>query len=85
MSTLTIRNIEPDIKSKLRVVAAAHGHSMEEEVRSILRAVLAQPAASRGMGSRIHAQFAALGGVELVQRVRSDMPRAIGFDESAAK
>ncbi len=33
MSTLTVRNIEPEIKDKLRLRAAAHGRSMEEEVR----------------------------------------------------
>lgn len=45
MSTLTIRNIEQVIKDKLRMAAAAHGRSMEEEVRTILRNVLAQPTA----------------------------------------
>ena len=37
MATLTIRNIDDAIKDRLRVRAAMHGHSMEEEVRSILR------------------------------------------------
>lgn len=37
MAVLTIRNIEDSIKERLRVRAATHGHSMEEEVRVILR------------------------------------------------
>ena len=37
MSTLTIRNIDDATKDKLRQVAALHGRSMEEEVRTILR------------------------------------------------
>ena len=83
MTTLTIRNVEPVIKDKLRLAAAAHGRSMEEEVRSILRAVLTQPAAPRSLGSRIHARFAALGGIDMALPERSDLPRAANFDENA--
>jgi plasmid stability protein len=60
MTTLTIRNVEPVIKDKLRMAAAANGRSMEEEVRIILRNVLAQSSPSSGLGSHIHARFAAL-------------------------
>lgn len=76
MGTLTIRNLEPGIKDKLRLAAAEHGRSMEEEVRTILRNVLCQPAVSGGLGSRIHARFAALGGApELDLPARSERPR----------
>lgn len=37
MATLTIRNIEEDVKERLRVRAAMRGHSMEEEARVILK------------------------------------------------
>jgi plasmid stability protein len=37
MAVLTIRNIEDSVKERLRVRAATHGHSMEEEARVILR------------------------------------------------
>lgn len=82
MSTLTVRNIEPVIKDKLRLMAAAHGHSMEEEVRSILRQAMTQVAKPSGLGSRIHARFAALGGVDLPLPERSELPRFANFDES---
>ncbi|MHC4887496.1 MAG: FitA-like ribbon-helix-helix domain-containing protein [Planctomycetota bacterium] len=36
MSTLTIRKLDETIKGRLRLQAAAHGRSMEEEVRQIL-------------------------------------------------
>ena len=36
MATLTIRNLPEATRARLRVKAAAHGHSMEEEVRRIL-------------------------------------------------
>jgi antitoxin FitA len=84
MTTLTIRNLEPEIKTKLRLSAAANGRSMEEEMRCILRKVLAPQPVSVGLGSRIHARFAALGGVDLDIPERSDMPRAANFDLSAA-
>jgi plasmid stability protein len=85
MSTLTVRNIEPAIKDKLRLVSAAHGRSMEEEVRCILRNVLSQPSApTSGLGSRIHARFAAVGGLDLELPERAELPRAAGFDEGCA-
>ena len=66
MSTITIRNLPDDLKARLRLAAAAHGHSMEEEVRAILRRVLtAKPEPSSNLGDRIHSRFAKLGGVEL--------------------
>ncbi|WP_310625621.1 FitA-like ribbon-helix-helix domain-containing protein [Limnohabitans sp.] len=84
MSTLTIRNLEPAIKDKLRMSAATHGRSMEEEVRTILRSVLSQPVApATGMGSRIHARFATIGGIELDEPPRTSAPRAASFDNEA--
>ncbi len=84
MSTLTIRNLEPAIKDKLRLSAAAHGHSMEEEVRTILRQVMSKPASEPGLGSRIHARFKALGSVQLPIPSRTEMPRAAQFDAGAS-
>ncbi len=37
---MTIRNIDEALKSRLRIRAATHGKSMEEEARDILRAAL---------------------------------------------
>ena len=37
MASITIRNIDNELKERLRIRAAKHGHSMEEEVRIILR------------------------------------------------
>ena len=37
MASITIRNLDDDIKQRLRVRAAEHGRSMEEEAREILR------------------------------------------------
>jgi plasmid stability protein len=40
MASLTIRNLEDDLKLRLRIRAAQHGRSMEEEVQDILRQVV---------------------------------------------
>ena len=37
MASITIRNLDDDVKTRLRVRAADNGRSMEEEARLILR------------------------------------------------
>ncbi|MCP4432072.1 MAG: hypothetical protein GY806_13925 [Gammaproteobacteria bacterium] len=37
MASITIRNIDDELKERLRIRAAQQGHSMEEEARVILR------------------------------------------------
>jgi len=37
MAQLIVRNLEDDVRDRLRELAAEHGRSMEEEVREILR------------------------------------------------
>lgn len=79
MATLTIRSVDPEVKARLRTQAAEHGHSMEEEVRQILRTALLSPLPPR-LGSRIHRRFADLGGVDLAEPDRADPPRAADVD-----
>lgn len=80
MATLTIRNIEDNIKSLLRQNAARHGCSMEEEVRRILRqACLTSD--SPGLGTRLADRFAALGGVELPTIERTQPRQTPDFSE----
>ncbi len=67
MSSITIRNLDPAIKERLRVSAERHGHSMEAEARRILQASLKEPVKKqlRTLYDRIHDRFAAIGGVDL--------------------
>jgi plasmid stability protein len=77
MATLTIRNLDERTRAQLRIQAARHGRSMEEESRTILRSAIEarQPVAGgKGLGSRIHAHFAQLGGVELELPERASLP-----------
>ena len=86
MATLTIRNLDERIKAQLRIQAARHGRSMEEEARTILRSAIEaqQPAATaQGLGSCIHEHFAQFGGVELDLPERSSLPTPAQFDSAA--
>jgi plasmid stability protein len=87
MATLTIRNLDEGTKAQLRIQAARHGRSMEEEARTILREAIeaSQPSAAtkQGLGSRIQAHFARLGGVELELPERSSQPSPAQFGADA--
>jgi len=79
MSTLTVRNLDDDLKARLRVRAAHNGRSMEAEAREILRASLTtQP--RTGLGTLIHERFAGLGLDELEIPPREELPRAADFE-----
>ena len=43
MAVMTIRNLDDEVRDKLRVRAAQHGRSMEAEVRAILAAAVESP------------------------------------------
>ena len=79
MASITIRNLDDDLKQALRLAAAEHGHSMEEEVRVILRRSLAG-AKKGGLGSRVRARFHDVGGADLDLPSRQKTPRAADFD-----
>jgi antitoxin FitA len=78
MTVLTVRNLDPDVKTRLRVRAAQHGIAMEEEVRRILtQAAWESPSApekDRDLGNRIRARFAGLGELEIPLRHRTRPP-----------
>jgi antitoxin FitA len=82
MATLTIRNLDATLKERLRVRAARHGHSMEAEVRQILRDILtdAERPLATNLYERIRARFAPLGGVDLDLPPREQAPDPPRFD-----
>lgn len=81
MASITIRNLDEDLKAKLRVVAASHGRSMEEEVRVILAQALSRDVKRGGLGSRIHGRFASMGGADIEIPARTTKARAADVDE----
>jgi antitoxin FitA len=79
MSVLTVRNLDDDLKTRLRVRAAQHGRSMEAEAREILRESLAdQP--GHEMGSWIRKRFEGLGLDQLDLAPRTELPRVPDLD-----
>ena len=68
MATLTIRRVDEAVRDKLRLRAARHGRSMEEEVRRILDEVCAdedQEDLPDDAFARLRRHFEGLDGVDL--------------------
>lgn len=81
-NVVTIRNIDDQLKRRLRVQAAEHGCSMEEEARNILRSVLSTaPQEGRSLVESIRTRVASFGGVDLDIAQREAMRPAPEFDE----
>jgi antitoxin FitA len=60
MGSVTIRNIDDEIKKGARLVAAANGRSLEAELRDLLRRTYA------GAGDERSARLRAMSGAEFV-------------------
>jgi plasmid stability protein len=71
MATITLRNIDDSLKTQLRLSAAAHSRSMEEEARQILKQFFLKNRCTTGIGSRIAKRFSSIGGVILPDIVHS--------------
>lgn len=66
MATMTIRNIDDALESRLRVQAARHGRSMENEACDILWAALnTEPVSGLMLVEEIRALAEPFGGVDL--------------------
>lgn len=63
MASITIRNLDDRVMRRLRISAAQHGRSMEEEARVILRDAVGADSGADNLASAICARFAPLGGV----------------------
>jgi plasmid stability protein len=81
MASITIRNLEETTKRKLKIRAAMHGHSMEQEARDVLNSALKSSASKSGanLAEAIHRRFAPFGGVELEPFPRGPI-REPGFE-----
>lgn len=82
MASITIRSLDDEVKRRLRVRAAEHGRSMEEEVREILRQVVGQEKPAHDLAAAIRARVAPLGGVDLDLPQREAMREQPAFDRA---
>ncbi len=73
MASITIRHLDDDVKTRLRIRAASNGRSMEEEARIILRKAVGREAEPENLASFIRECFEPLGGVELELPPREPM------------
>jgi plasmid stability protein len=74
MAQFVVRNLENVVKLRLQRRAKRHGHSMEEEIRDILRsAVNEEDVPAGGLGTEISALFAKVG-------LDSDIPELRGHE-----
>ena len=69
MASITIRNLDPTVKERLRVRAARHGRSMEDEARRILGEATDTPEPRESLADIALSLFGPEHGVDL------DLPR----------
>lgn len=82
VSSILIRNLDDQVKDRLRSQAALHGRSMEEEARDILRSALATvPTRSGSLVEAIRSRIEPLGGVDLELPDRDAIRPEPGFSE----
>lgn len=65
MTSLTIRKLDPAVKERLRLRAARHGRSMEEEARQILSQTCGPEDEPENAFEALRRPFVGLGGVDL--------------------
>ena len=65
MASITIRNLDDDVKTRLRARAAGNGRSMEEEARLILGDAVGAEAETCDLASIIRSYFGPTNGVDL--------------------
>ena len=77
MAQFIVRDLEDDVKARLKRRAERHGRSMEEEVRDILRnAAKNESLPLPRLGSRIAARFARTGLTDDLPELHGQAPRA---------
>ena len=65
MAAVSVRNVDEFVKDRLRVRAAAHGRSMEAEIRTILVEAVTDAHEPAGLLDTLMARVGELGEVEL--------------------
>ena len=80
MASITIRNLDDGVKTRLRVRAAEHHRSMEEEARLILRDAVGRKPGSRDLASIVRSHFGPANGVDLELPPREPAREPPSFD-----
>jgi plasmid stability protein len=80
VASITIRNLDDEVKTRLRVRAADNGRSMEEEARLILRDAVGRKPSSRNLASIMRSHFGPDNGVDLELPPREPAREPPSFD-----
>jgi plasmid stability protein len=81
MANIVIRSFDDSLKERLRVRAAGHGHSMEDEVKEILQGVLnAQESPVGNLAAAIRSRVLKAPGIEAQPLPRQKMKAPPEFD-----
>jgi len=80
MASIAIRNLDDTLKQRLGVRVAAHGRSMEEEAREILRELVGNGTSPRDLAAAIRNRVAPLADVDLDVPEREPMAEAVRFE-----
>ncbi len=81
MAALSIRDLDDEVRERLRVRAAQHGRSTEAEIRAILTDAVGVATESTGLAQALLGRFGELGGVDLDLLPRTEGPRAATLRE----
>ena len=81
MAQFIVRNLEEDVKARLKRRAAQHRRSMEEEVRHILRDAVKGSNQRAKLGSRIAARFAKAGLSTDLPELHGQIAQSAEFDK----
>ena len=80
MASITIRNLDNEVKTRLRVRAAHNGRSMEKEARLILGDAVGRKASSRNLARIVRSHFGPTNGVDLELPPREPAREPPSFD-----
>jgi len=76
MAQIIVRDLEDDVKARLKRRAERNGRSMEEEIRDILRNTAKEENRHRpSLGSRIAARFARVGLAKDLAELHGQAPK----------
>jgi len=83
MAQLLVRNIDDDLKERLRLRARSRGQSLEATVRDILRDAVTEPPAldAEPLGTRLAREFRSIGLAEDLPEFRGTPVRPMELDD----
>ena len=81
MAQFVVRDLEEEVKVRLKRLAERHGRSMEEEIRHILRNAAKESVRPvTKLGSRISGRFSSTGLTTDLPELRGQAPRPAEFN-----